>query len=101
VAGPPERTGKPRGADLLDGTVTLPLILARRSDASLSGAVRCAEEAAALCDRIGATGALDEAREEALGYVSEAKRALDSLELSDQRTRTLQLVADGVVDRYA
>jgi geranylgeranyl pyrophosphate synthase len=32
VAGPPERTGKPRGADLLDGTVTLPLILARRSD---------------------------------------------------------------------
>ena len=26
VTGPPERTGKPRGADLLDGTVTLPLI---------------------------------------------------------------------------
>jgi geranylgeranyl pyrophosphate synthase len=101
VAGPPERTGKPRGADLLDGTVTLPLILARRSDASLSGAVRCAEEAAAVCDRVAATGALEEAREEALGYVSEAKRALDSLELSDQRTRTLQLVADGVVERYA
>ena len=29
VSGPAERTGKPRGADLLDGTVTLPLILAR------------------------------------------------------------------------
>src|SRR4029450_2468586 len=101
VAGPPARTGKPRGADLLDGTVTLPLILARRSDTSLSGAVRCAEEAAAVCHRIAATGALDEAREEALGYVSEAKRALDSLELSDQRTRVLQLVADGVVGRYA
>jgi geranylgeranyl pyrophosphate synthase len=101
VAGPPERTGKPRGADLLDGTVTLPLILARRSDPSLSGAVRCAEEAAAVCDRIAATGALEEAREDALGYVSEAKRALDSLELSDQRTRALQLVADGVVGRYA
>jgi geranylgeranyl pyrophosphate synthase len=101
VAGPPERTGKPRGADLLDGTVTLPLILARRSDASLSGVVRCAEEAAAVCDRIAATGALDEAREEALGYVSEAKRGLDGVELSDQRTRALQLVADGVVGRYA
>jgi geranylgeranyl pyrophosphate synthase len=101
VAGPPERTGKPRGADLLDGTVTLPLILARRSDPSLSGAVRCAEEAAAVCDRIAATGALDEAREEALGYVNEAKRALDGLELSGQRARALQLVADGVVERYA
>ncbi len=28
VSGPPERTGKARGTDLLDGTVTLPLILA-------------------------------------------------------------------------
>jgi len=81
VSGPPERTGKPRGADLLDGTVTLPLILARRSDPSLSGAVRCAEEAAAVCDRIAATGALEEARAAALAYVSEAKRILDELEL--------------------
>jgi geranylgeranyl pyrophosphate synthase len=101
VAGPPERTGKPRGADLLDGTVTLPLILARRRDPSLTGPVRCAEEAAAVCDRIAATGALDEAREQALGYVDEAKRALDGLDLSHQRTRALHLVADGVVERYA
>ena len=28
VSGPAERTGKHRGTDLLDGTVTLPLILA-------------------------------------------------------------------------
>ncbi|HYZ79884.1 MAG TPA: polyprenyl synthetase family protein, partial [Solirubrobacteraceae bacterium] len=35
VTGPPERTGKPRGADLLDGTVTLPLILARERDSQL------------------------------------------------------------------
>ena len=32
VAGPAEVTGKPRGADLLDGTVTLPLIIARERD---------------------------------------------------------------------
>jgi geranylgeranyl pyrophosphate synthase len=101
VSGPPERTGKPRGADLLDGTVTLPLILARASDASLSGAVRCAEEAAAVCDRIAATGALEEARERALGYVSEAKQALERLDLSDRRANALHLVADGVVERYA
>ena len=101
VAGPPERTGKPRGADLLDGTVTLPLILARRSDPSLSGAVRCAEEAAAVCDRIAATGALEEARDQALTYVSEAKGVLDDMDLSDQRKRALHLVAEGVVERYA
>jgi geranylgeranyl pyrophosphate synthase len=101
VSGPPERTGKPRGADLLDGTVTLPLILARRTEPSLSGAVRCAEEAAAVCDAIAATGALDEAREQALGYVADAKRALDELDVSEQRGNALRLVADGVVTRYA
>jgi len=101
VSGPPERTGKPRGADLLDGTVTLPLILARESDPWLSGAVRCAEEAASVCDRIAATGALDAAREQALGYVAKAKRTVDDLELPDQRANALRLVADGVVERYA
>jgi geranylgeranyl pyrophosphate synthase len=77
------------------------LILARQSDPSLDGAVRCAEEAAAVCDRIATTGALDEAREQALAHVGEAKRALEGLDLSDQRTRALHLVADGVVKRYA
>jgi geranylgeranyl pyrophosphate synthase len=101
VAGPSERTGKPRGADLLDGTVTLPLILARRRDPSLSGAVRCAEEAAAVCDRIAVTGALEEAREQALAHVGEAKQALEGLALSGQRTHALHLVAEGVVERYA
>jgi geranylgeranyl pyrophosphate synthase len=101
VSGPSERTGKPRGADLLDGTVTLPLILAREQDPALTVPVRCAEEAAAVCDRIAATGALEDARERALGYVREAKLVLDGLELSDQRARALHLVADGVVERYA
>src|SRR5918912_551924 len=36
VSGPTERTGKPRGADLLDGTVTLPLIIARERDPQLA-----------------------------------------------------------------
>jgi geranylgeranyl pyrophosphate synthase len=101
VSGPPERTGKTRGADLLDGTVTLPLILARKSDPSLSGTVRCVEEASAVCDRIAATGALDAAREQALGHVAAAKEALRRLALSEQRSAALRLVADGVVERYA
>jgi geranylgeranyl pyrophosphate synthase len=101
VTGPPERTGKPRGADLLDGTVTLPLILARESDPWLSGAVRCAEEASSVCDRIAASGALEESRERALAYVADAKRTVDELGLSEQRANALRLVADGVVERYA
>jgi geranylgeranyl pyrophosphate synthase len=102
VSGPTERTGKLRGTDLLDGTVTLPLILARERDASLRKLeVRDAAEAEAVCDRIAATGALTEARDEALKHVAEAKRSLDGLELSDRQRRTLELVADGVVERYS
>jgi geranylgeranyl pyrophosphate synthase len=102
VSGPTERTGKPRGADLLDGTVTLPLILARRRDESLRRlAVQDPAEAEAVCDRIAATGALGEAREEALTYVEEAKSQLNGLELSDRQRTTLNLVADSVVERYS
>jgi geranylgeranyl pyrophosphate synthase len=103
VAGPPERTGKPRGADLLDGTVTLPLILARRRDETLRTMQPGLDpgRAAAICDRIAATGALDEAREQALTHVTEAKDSLTELDLPEDRRRALDLVADGVVARYA
>jgi geranylgeranyl pyrophosphate synthase len=102
VSGPTERTGKPRGTDLLDGTVTLPLILARRREPSLLELdVTDAAEAEAACDRIAATGALSEARAEALEYVSAAKATLAELELGERQRRTLELVADGVVERYA
>jgi geranylgeranyl pyrophosphate synthase len=101
VSGPTERTGKPRGTDLLDGTVTLPLILARKRDPELRALqVHDAAEAEAVCDRIAATGALSEARDEALKHVADAKESLDGLELSDRQRQTLDLVADGVVERY-
>ena len=103
VSGPPERTGKPRGADLLDGTVTLPLILARGSDPELRDLdpALTAAQAEAICDRIAATGALEQAREEALTHVADAKAALTGLDLPPQRREALRLVADGVVERYA
>jgi geranylgeranyl pyrophosphate synthase len=106
VSGPTERTGKPRGTDLLDGTVTLPLILARRRDPELAGldlreVVTEPAQAAALCDRITLTGALGEARAGALTHVAEAKAALSDLELPERRRTALELVADGVVERYA
>ncbi|MDQ4049797.1 MAG: polyprenyl synthetase family protein [Actinomycetota bacterium] len=106
VSGPSERTGKHRGTDLLDGTVTLPLILARRRDPKLAAMdlrelVSEPAQAEAVCDRIAVSGALSEAREQALHHVAEAKAALGGVELPEPRRRALDLVADGVVERYA
>lgn len=106
VSGPPERTGKRRGTDLLDGTVTLPLILARRSDPELGdldlrSVVTGPPQAEAICDRIARSGALRQARELALEHVAEAKAALGDVKIAEGRRRALDLVADGVVERYA
>jgi geranylgeranyl pyrophosphate synthase len=103
VTGPPERTGKGRGTDLLDGTVTLPLILARERDRELGRLdlrAITAEQAEEVCDRIEATGAPDEARERALGIVRGVKTALPEGLPAGQR-RALDLIADGVVERYS
>ncbi len=103
VTGPPERTGKPRGADLLDGTVTLPLIVARERDPELAALdlreLQTAGDAADVSDRIIASGALDVARERALCVVAQAKEALPLL--PDEQRSALELVADGVVERYS
>jgi geranylgeranyl pyrophosphate synthase len=103
VSGPAERTGKHRGTDLLDGTVTLPLILARERDPSLSAldlrSVRTPEQAERVCDAIAGTGALEVARAEALDMVGAAKADLPALPAPQQAA--LELVADGVVDRYS
>jgi len=106
VSGPAERTGKHRGADLLDGTVTLPLIIARGRDPKLRAMelrelVTEPAQAAAVCDHIALTGALHEARSVALRHVSEAKASLTGADLPEQRKRALDLVADSVVERYA
>jgi len=103
VSGPADRTGKHRGTDLLDGTVTLPLILARELDPDLGAvdlhAVRTPEQAGRLCDAIAATGALEHAKSEALDMVAAAKAGLP--ELPDAQRAALELVADSVADRYA
>jgi geranylgeranyl pyrophosphate synthase len=104
VTGPPERTGKARGTDLLDGTVTLPLILARRLDPGLGSAqLRGLDQdaAEALCDRIAATPALEEVRGRAEQGIARAKRILDSPDFTDEERELLGMIADGVVERYA
>jgi geranylgeranyl pyrophosphate synthase len=103
VSGPAERTGKHRGTDLLDGTVTLPLILARERDPQLAAldlrGVGTPEQAAAICDAIAATGVLERAKGEALEIVAAAKAGLP--ELPAAQRAALELVADSVADRYA
>lgn len=104
VTGPPERTGKARGTDLLDGTVTLPLILARRADPGLASAELHgldADGAERLCDAIAATGVLDEVRARARAGIVDAKRVVSGEAFSDEERNLLELIADGVVERYS
>jgi geranylgeranyl pyrophosphate synthase len=103
VSGPTERIGKHRGTDLLDGTVTLPLILARERDPALASldlrAIRTPAHAEAVCDAIAATGVLESARADALEMVAGAKADLP--ELPGPQRAALELVADSVADRYS
>jgi geranylgeranyl pyrophosphate synthase len=104
VTGPSERTGKARGTDLLDGTVTLPLILARRLDPSLEDLeLRGLDQAGAeeICDRIAATEALDEVRVRAREGIESAKGIIASPDFSDEERQLLGMIADGVVERYS
>ena len=104
VSGPFERTGKARGTDLLDGTVNLPLIVAIRRDPSLAELDLHGLDAAgaeAFCDRIAATGALDEVRERARAAIAAAKGSLDSPDFTDADRMVLGLIADALVERYS
>jgi geranylgeranyl pyrophosphate synthase len=103
VTGPASRTGKHRGTDLLDGTVTLPLILARAEDPGLTRldlrAVTTRAQAEEICDRIAATGALAETRARAAELLARAKETVRG-DVDAGLERTLQAVADQVADRY-
>jgi geranylgeranyl pyrophosphate synthase len=104
VSGPVERTGKARGTDLLDGTVTLPLIVAAEVDPAIRETdLRALDSAAAerLCDRIAATGALERVRARALELVTLAKARLADDAFDPEQRQLLGLVADGVVQRYS
>ncbi|MFN8108913.1 MAG: polyprenyl synthetase family protein [Thermoleophilia bacterium] len=101
--GDPAVTGKRRGADLRDGTVTLPVILALRDEPTLAGAIRAADGDAgieALCDRLAAHPATQEARRRALEHVARAREAVVA-PVGNADTHALQAIADGVVDRYS
>ena len=105
VTGPPERTGKARGTDLLDGTVTLPLIVAAerepglRRDRPAAGSTRPGP-------RRSATGSPRPGRWRRSGrgrssWSPTGKRALGATGFGAEQRRLLELVADGVVQRYS
>ena len=56
-------------------------------------------QASGVCAAIAQTDALDLARDEALELVASAKRLLPAL--PDRQRAALELVADGVVERYS
>ncbi|MFY9489148.1 MAG: polyprenyl synthetase family protein [Solirubrobacterales bacterium] len=97
-----EQTGKTRGADLLDGTVNLPLIVAAERDPSLREldlrAIETPEQASAACDRIAATGSPDVVLEEARTLVADAKALLaDTIGVAERAM--LASIADQAVAR--
>jgi geranylgeranyl pyrophosphate synthase len=104
ISGPVERTGKARGTDLLDGTITLPMIIAIGVEPGIGEVdLHAIDEAAAaaLCDRIAGTGALDQVRSTAMALIDQAKAELAAAGLEPEQQRLLGLIADGVVLRYS
>jgi len=83
--------------------VTLQLIVATERDPRLAAidlrAIRTPAEAAEVCDRVAATGALTAAKERALELVRAAKELLPAL--PEGQRAALERVAGGVVERYA
>jgi geranylgeranyl pyrophosphate synthase len=93
-AGDHVATGKASGVDLRDGTPTLPLILAARSDPRVWRAL-AGEPVDDALDRVAASGALEAARLLALEYAARARAALDG----EPNRASLEALTHAVVDR--
>lgn len=106
LSGSATATGKRAGADLRDGTVTLPMILAMREEPALRAALEDGARAGDgarddLCARLAAHPGAARARERALGYVAAARAAVGDGALDGADGAALRAIADGVVDRYS
>jgi geranylgeranyl pyrophosphate synthase len=88
--GDPDTTGKPLGTDLLDGTVTLPLLLAAQRDEHVAAALLDRERAQAdvvgVLARVARTGAIADTRRALQEHADAARATLDALpDRSDRR----------------
>ncbi len=102
-SGDQERTGKRPGADVRDGTVTLPLIFALEVHPELASLLARrspgAADVATVLRTVAGSGALPRARAVALGYIEDARRVLAACPDLVERD-LLTEVATQVVDRY-
>ncbi len=107
LTGDPTETGKDRCADVREGKLTWPLIIAAERNPEVALRLRAvaaadrdptAEEAAALVEAIRSTGALDETRDEARRYADEAQRQLDKLPAGRAR-QALHTLVDAALER--
>jgi geranylgeranyl pyrophosphate synthase len=83
--GNPDTTGKPLGTDLLDGTITLPLILAAARDRDVAAVIAAGAtpgDVLPTLARVVASGAVADARAEALLRASAALAELDAVTAS-------------------
>jgi octaprenyl-diphosphate synthase len=104
LAGAPASTGKRRGTDLCDGTVTLPVIIALQLEPALRADVAAAREGPdleRLCDRLAAHPAVEIARQRALAFVAAARRSVAEGPCDGADVAALREIADGVVDRFS
>jgi geranylgeranyl pyrophosphate synthase len=97
-------TGKRPGADVRDGTITLPLLFALETNPELGPLLSRkglgAAEVATVLRTVAGSGALERARDVALGYIEGARRVLDACPDLVER-KLLEQVAAQVVDRYS
>jgi geranylgeranyl pyrophosphate synthase len=93
-AGQTQETGKIPGTDLREGTPTMPLLLAARSDEVVRAALAGGPLDGALV-RVAATDAIDRSREAALDYAARARSFLDAQEHREE----LEALTFAVVDR--
>ena len=104
VSGEQDVTGKPRGADLRDGTVTLPMILAIREEPTLRDRIMAAMDggpAGDVCDLLAEHPATEMARTAALDLVEQAHEIARGPGLGNSDGGALEEIASGVVERYA
>jgi geranylgeranyl pyrophosphate synthase len=97
-------TGKRPGADVRDGTITLPLIFALEARPDLASLLRGpapgAADVATVLRAVAECGALERARAVALRYIDEARSVLASCPDTAERDLLAQVAAQ-VVDRYS